>query len=115
MKKRDIVKLVFVIILTLVSAYFCIMSGVLRDGTDHVGDNVDNAGEAVGAGIAAVFLVLINVITMGASVIASAISVLICSFGVRSESKAAKIVFWCFLAVNVVLAIVSLLFVFVGR
>ena len=115
MKKKDIVKLVFVVILTLIAVYCCIMSGVLRDSTDHVGDNTENAGEAIGAAFAAIFLVLFNFLSMGIGVIASAISILISSFGVRSGQKPARIVFWCFLAVNVILIILSVLFMFAGR
>lgn len=130
MKARDVVKLIFVVLLTAVAVWTLVLfaqtGSALREGSERV----DNFGEAIGFTFAALFIVLVGIIGGGISIASSLVAVLLCSFGVRREIKIkedgiavkvprekwVRIVFWCALGVNAGMILANtILFILLGR
>ncbi|MBQ3639113.1 MAG: hypothetical protein II955_01175 [Clostridia bacterium] len=114
MRKRDIVKLVFASILIIAALICCVMSVTVRQGINEAGEQVDNAGEAIGFTFAALFMALFAVIGVGITVICDLVSSIICIFGIRSPDKPAKIVFSILLVSNIAIALVAVIATFAG-
>ena len=130
MKKRDIVKLVFVVLLTVVAVWAMVLFAQTGSALKQGAEEVDNAGEAIGFTFAAIFIALIGIIGGGVSIVCSLIGILICSFGVRKEirvkengvstivqrAKWVRIVFWVFLGGNAGMVVANVvLFALLGK
>lgn len=130
MRIKDIIKLVFVVFLTAVAVWalviFAQTGSALREGSEQV----ENAGEAIGFAFAAIFIALFGIIGGGVSIIASLITMLICSFGVRRQIWVregntvvrtdrpvwVRILFWCFLGGNAGMIVANMiLFILLGH
>ena len=114
MRKKDIVKLVVVLIFTAVALFFCITGATVSQSIRAGEEQVDNGGEAIGYAFAAIFGILAALIFAAIAVVSDLISVIICLFGVRAPGKPSKITFWILFAANIVIGIVSVAAVFWG-
>ena len=101
MRKSDIVKFVFVIILTLIAIYCCVAAVSIRVGLDQAKETVDSGGEAVGFIFGAAFGILVAILFAFGGMIAALISILLCAFGLRSPVGWMKITFLVFLILDV--------------
>lgn len=117
MRKSDIVKLVFVILLTLAAIYCCLAAISVRVGLEQTRDNVNgnkDVGYALGFAFAAAFGYLIAVLVAFAGIIANAISILLCAFGLRSLVGWMKITFLVSMILNFILIAVTAIGTFAG-
>ncbi len=130
MKTRDVVKLVFTVLLTVVAVWALVLFAQTGSALKQGAEQVDGAGEAIGFAFAALFIVLFGVIGGGVSIVASLIVILICSFGVRKQirvkengiltpiprAKWVRTVFWFFLGTNAGMVVANIvLFILLGK
>ena len=108
MRKRDIVKLVFVVIFTLVAIFSCVISISTAQTIAEGGEQIDSGAEAVAFTFVAIFGVVGALIFAANAVICDVVSAIICLFGFSAPAKAAKIVFALMRVANVIIALVSI-------
>ena len=116
MRKSDIVKLVFVILLTLIALYCCVMAVSVRVGLQQSKNNTsgNDVGYALGFAFAAAFGYLIAILVAFAGILADLISILLCAFGLRAPVGGVKVTFLVLMILNVVTIGVTAVGTFVG-
>ena len=129
MKAKDIVKLIFAVLLTVVAIWTLVLFAEAGDAIRHGSENVNDFGTAIGFTFAALFLALFGLIGGGISIVSSLITILICSFGVRRairikengvavkipRERWVRIIFWIFLGTNIALIVTNtILFIILG-
>lgn len=117
MRKSDIVKLVFVILLTLAAIYCCVVAISVRVGLEQSRDNVNgnnDVGYALGFAFAAAFGFLIAILIAFGGMIANAISILLCALGLRSPIGWMKITFLVTMILNFILIASTAIGTFAG-
>ena len=113
MRKSDIVKLVFVIILTVAAIICCVASISIRVSLDQTRETVEGE-EAVGFIFGAFFGILIAILFAGGGIIADLVSVLLCAFGLRSPVGWMKITFLVLMIVDFVTIATTAIGTFAG-
>ncbi len=113
MRKSDIVRLVFIGILTIAAIICCVAALSIRFDLEETGETVEGA-EAVGFAFAAAFGFLIVVLFAFGGMIAAAVSVLLCAFGLRSPVGWMKITFLVLMIVDIALILTTAIGTFAG-
>ena len=130
MKARDVVKLIFAVLLTVVAVWTLVLFAQAGDAIRRGAEQVDGIGEAIGFTFAALFLALFGLIGGGISIVASLITILICSFGARREIRVkengiavkiprerwVRVIFWVILGTNIAAILTNtILFIILGH
>ena len=113
MRKSDIVKLVFAVLLTIVAIFCCVMSVSIRVGLEEAKDQVEGK-EAVAFIFGAAFGFLIAIVFALAGLLADLIAVLLCAFGLRSPIGWMKVTFLVLLILHFVVGLVISIGTFAG-
>lgn len=112
MRKRDIVKLVFAILFTLTTLFFCFMTVLLNSSLPNGTEETESVGDAIGEGIAVVFIALLEVVSFGATIIPGVLGALVSALGWKCPTRGAKYVFRGLVILNLLLIVASALAVF---
>ncbi len=117
MRKSDIVKLVFAVLLTLIAVYCCIVAISVRVGLEQTRDNVNGNGDigyALGFAFAAAFGYLIAVLIAFGGMLADLVSILLSGFGLRSPIGWMKVTFIVLMVIDFATILTTAIGTFVG-
>ena len=114
MRKSDLIKLIFVIVLTIIAAFCCVTAITVRQGFEAAKAEVDSTGEAIGYVFGVAFGILVAVLFAIAGMIANLVSILLCAFGLKAPALWTKWTFGIFLVANIVFGVVSAIGTFAG-
>lgn len=114
MRKSDIVRLVFISILTIAAIICCVLSISVRVSLEKAGENVEGAAEGLGFAFAAAFGMIIAILYAIAGMVAGLISILIAAFGLRAPVLGVRITFIVLLVVDAALILTTAIGTFAG-
>ena len=113
MRTSDIVKLVFIGILTIAAIICCVAALSIRFDLEKAGESVEGT-EAIGFAFAAAFGFIIAILFAFGGMIAAAISILLCAFGLRAPVGWVKITFLVLMIVDIALILTTAIGTFAG-
>ena len=113
MRKADLVKLVFAVVLVVVAIIFCVAAISTRISLEQAKETVEGK-QVIGYLFGAPFILIIAILFAFSGMIANAISILLSALGLRSPIGWMKIVFIALIAVDFATVATAAIGTFVG-